>query len=183
MWLHSWEKTYKDALDIDLPDVQGNRPVKDFVRSLQDVNPSFHTHHLRRAKEYLSLREVINKFCTHLREDPTSRMAGHGAFSALFQDQTIGPAGPQSEKQAEKLNVLPTSCMSSTKRTGRKLECLCGKLHHFPDCPYLIELKRGRNWVADKDISCTICEKMERSKRLTQIVEGVHNGRKSAQPS
>ncbi|KAI9748056.1 MAG: hypothetical protein M1815_003638 [Lichina confinis] len=30
-WLHSWEKMYKDALDIDLPDVQGNRPVKDFV--------------------------------------------------------------------------------------------------------------------------------------------------------
>ena len=24
MWLHSWEKTYKDTLDIDLPDMQGN---------------------------------------------------------------------------------------------------------------------------------------------------------------
>ena len=30
MWLHSWKKMYKDALNIDLPDMQGNRPVKDF---------------------------------------------------------------------------------------------------------------------------------------------------------
>ena len=142
--MHSWEKTYKDALDIDLADVQGNRPVKNFVQSLQDVNPSFHTHwthHLHCAKEYSSLREVINKFCTHLHEDPTSCMAGHGAFLASFQDQTVGPAGPQSEKQAEKLDILPTSCMSSMKCIGHKLKCLCGKLHHFADCPYLIELK------------------------------------------
>ena len=164
MWLHSWEKTYKDALDIDLPDVQGNRPVKDFVQSLQDVDPGFHTywtHHLHCAKEYPSLREVINKFCTHLHEDPTSRMAGHGAFLASFQDQTVGPASLQSEKQAEKLDILPTSRTSSTKCIGRKSECLCGKLHCFADCPYLIKLKQGCNWVADKDISCMICEKME----------------------
>ena len=147
------------------------------------MNPSFHTywtHHLHCAKEYPSLREVINKFCTHLHEDPTSCMAGHGAFLALFQDQTVGPASPQSEKQAEKLDILPTSCTSSMKCTGRKLECLCGKLHCFANCPYLIELKQGHNWVADEDISCMICEKMERSKWLTQIVEGVRNGRKSA---
>ena len=31
IWLYSWEKTYKDALNIDLSDMQGNRPVKDFV--------------------------------------------------------------------------------------------------------------------------------------------------------
>ena len=142
--MHSWEKIYKDTLDIDLPDMQGNRPVKNFVQSLQNVNPSFHTywtHHLCCAKKYSSLREVINKFCMHLHEDPTSHMAEHGAFSALFQDQTVSPAGLQSEKQAEKLDILPTSCTSSTKCIGRKLECLCGKLHHFANCPYLIKLK------------------------------------------
>ena len=94
MWLHSWETTYRDAMDLGLPDVQGNRAVKDFVQSLQDADPGFHmywTHHLHRAKEYPSLREVINKFCTHLQEDPTSQTAGHGAFSASFQKSGSQP--------------------------------------------------------------------------------------------
>ena len=139
---------YKDTLNIDLPNMQGNRSVKDFVQSLQDVNPGFHTYwtyHLHCAKKYPSLRKVINKFCTHLCKDPTSHIAEHGAFSALFQDQTVGPASPQSEKQVEKLDILPTSCTSSTKCTGYKLECLCGKLHCFANCPYLIKLKQGCN--------------------------------------
>ena len=66
---------YRDTIDLGLPDVQSNRAVKDFVQSLQDTDPGFHTywtHHLQHAKEYPSLREVINKFCTHLHEDPTS---------------------------------------------------------------------------------------------------------------
>ena len=44
MWLHSWETMYRDTMDLGLPDVQGNRAVKDFVQSLQDADPSFHTY-------------------------------------------------------------------------------------------------------------------------------------------
>ena len=189
LWLHSWEKTYQDVLDIGLPDVQGNRPVKDFVRSLQDTDPSFHTywtHHLCCVKEYPSLKEVIYKFCTHLQEDPTSQTVGHGAFSASFQDQAASPPGVLSEKQCEKLDVPPTDrTNSSTKRGNQdcRTECLCGKMHCFADCPYLVESKRGCNWIADEEISRMICEKMERSKGLTQAVERACNRGRSAQSS
>ena len=156
-------------MDLGLPDVQGNRAVKDFVRSLQDADPGFHTywtHHLHCAKEYPSLRVVINKFCTHLREDPTSQTAGHGVFLASFQDQVASPPGVLSEKQSEKLDVPPTDCTNSSTKCGNqdcRTECLCGKMHCFADCPYLVESKQGRNWVVDQEISRMICEKMDRA--------------------
>ena len=47
-------------------------------------------HHLCCVKKYLSLKEVIYKFCTYLQEDPTSQTATHRVFTAMFQDQTAG---------------------------------------------------------------------------------------------
>ena len=179
-WLHSWEKTYQDDWSVALNIRQTN---------IQRTDPGFHTywtHYLCCVEEYPSLKEVIYKFCTHLQEDPTSQTAEHGAFSASFQDQAASPPGALSEKQSEKLDIPPTDhTNSSTKRGNQdhRTECLCGKMHCFAGCPYLVELKRGCNWIADEEISRTICEKMEQSKGLTQAVERARNRRWSAQSS
>ena len=106
---------------------------------------------------------MINKFCTHLHEDHTSQTVEHRAFSASFQDQTAGLAGQLSEKQTEKLDTPSADHTNSFTKCGNqdcRTECLCGKIHCFADCLYLVELKRGHNWIADEEISHTICEKI-----------------------
>ena len=39
-WLHEWERVYKDCRKVNLPEVDGDRPVKDFVYAVESVSSS-----------------------------------------------------------------------------------------------------------------------------------------------
>ncbi|OCK97582.1 uncharacterized protein K441DRAFT_547678 [Cenococcum geophilum 1.58] len=40
-WLREWEKVYKDYRKVNLPEVDGDRPVKDFVYAVESVSSSW----------------------------------------------------------------------------------------------------------------------------------------------
>ena len=40
-WLQDWEKTYNDCKRIDLPDVQGDRAIRDFLIAVDPVSPNW----------------------------------------------------------------------------------------------------------------------------------------------
>lgn len=39
-WLHEWERVYKDCRKVNLPEVDGDRSVKDFVYAVESVSSS-----------------------------------------------------------------------------------------------------------------------------------------------
>ena len=40
-WLQEWEKTYNKCKKINLPDVQGNQAVRDFLIAIELVLPNW----------------------------------------------------------------------------------------------------------------------------------------------
>ena len=83
-------------------------------------------------------------FCNHHHlVSAQKKSASHSAFTATLQGQ---PA--EEEKEKEK---------------GKKSPYLCGEIHRFKDCPYLIESNRPKNWIPDQAIMAKIKEKLQRS--------------------
>jgi len=41
VWLQDWEKTYNDCKKIDLPDVQGDRVIRDFLMAVEPGSPNW----------------------------------------------------------------------------------------------------------------------------------------------
>ena len=75
-WLREWEKVYNDCKKVKLPEVDGDRPVKDFVYAVESVSSGWSEYwknelqNLERKKEPLpTLRDIIEVYRNYRRLD------------------------------------------------------------------------------------------------------------------
>ena len=40
-WLQEWEKVYTECVELKLPEIEGNRSVRDFAYAVESVSPSW----------------------------------------------------------------------------------------------------------------------------------------------
>ena len=143
-WLQRWEKTYADAVKIKMPEVQDEKPLYDFLLSIQELDPMFVAIQESSFKEKLhtrdplpSLYDLLERYRNHLRtQRATSKSPSHSAFAA-YQGETT-----KDSKKPSSLN------------TGSKEHkpCLCGEMHPFRRFSYLIESVRTPEWLPNREI-------------------------------
>jgi hypothetical protein len=120
-WLRNWEKVYHECNKINLPEVQGTRAVRDFLCAVSSIIPEFSTYWVNDmakagGQDAPDLYRVVELSRDHRRHLAVEK--GHvsqSAFTTTFQGQP------------------------SQEGNRRKKDCLCGELHCFKDCPYLVE--------------------------------------------
>jgi len=153
-WLQDWEKTYDDCRRLGLPDTDGNRAARDFIYSVDNIEPGFTSYwrnRLLESKIELDFHEIIQKFREYQTESPERRPAAtHSAFPATFQGKGI----------------------------DKDRECLCGVVHHFKECPYLMETKRTPGWKPDREVEQRIDEKLRTNANLKGIIDRLRQGPK-----
>jgi hypothetical protein len=145
-WLRNWEKTYHKCTKINLPDVQGTRAVRDFLRAVSTIIPEFSTYWVNDmakagCQDGPDLYRMVELFRDHQRHLAIEK--GHVsqlAFTTTFQDQD-----QDQDQQPQE----------------RDRDCLCGEPHRFKDCPYLIKEKRPPDWTPEQDIQERIKEKLQ----------------------
>jgi hypothetical protein len=143
-WLRNWEKTYHRCTKINLPEVQGTRAVRDFLRAVSSIVPEFSTYWVNDmakagGQDGPDLYRMVELFRDHRRHLAIEK--GHMsqlAFATTFQ-------GQDQDQQPQE----------------RDRDCLCGEPHRFKDCPYLIKEKRPPDWTPDQDIQERIKEKLQ----------------------
>lgn len=150
-WLQNWEKVYKEAKAINLPEIQKERPLYDFLAAVKARDPGFAayqegslTEKIQEKRSLPSLVNLLDMYRQHLRlTQPTSKAANHSAFGATYQ-------GEQQEAKRDE--------------TWPQTPCLCGKIHRYRNCYYLIERIRPANWSPDPAL-----EKKSQGKPVTCI--------------
>jgi transposase InsO family protein len=138
-WLRSWEKVYHECAKIDLPEVQGVRAVRDFLRAVSTIIPEFSTYWVNDiaktgGQDGPDLYRMVELFRDHRRHLAIEK--GHvsrSAFTTTFQEGN-----------------------------RMKKDCLCGEPHRFKECPYLVEGKRPAGWKADRDTQDRINSKLQK---------------------
>jgi len=152
-WLQDWEKTYDDCRRLGLPDTDGNRAARDFIYAVDNIEPGFTSYwrnRLLESKIELDFHEIIQKFREYQTESPERRStATHSIFPASLQGK------------------------------GIDRECLCGVIHHFKECPYLIETKRTPEWKPDPKVEQKIEEKLRTNAKLKGIIDRLRQEQES----
>jgi hypothetical protein len=149
-WLRNWEKIYHQCTKINLPEVQSTRAVRDFLRAVSTIIPEFSTYWVNDmakagGQDAPDLYRMVELFRDHRRhlaveKDHVSRLV----FTTSFQEQ------PQEGEREKK-------------------DCLCGELHLFKSCPYLIEEIQPQGWKPDPAIQERIKAKMQNPRLKTAV--------------
>ena len=161
-WLKTWETTYTNCMEYQIPEIAKSRLIYDFLQAVKDVAPDFTGYWKVRIQSSEQLGEkipdvyqLLEHFRNHIRiENAENAQMTHGAFGASFQ-------GQQLDKKEDE------------KKEKEYKPCLCGKKHRFKTCWYLIEILRPAEWKPDPEIEKQIKEKLEKSSKLRDIIERI----------
>src|SRR5208282_3652365 len=92
-WLQNWEKTYADAVALNLPDVADDRSLFDFTQAIRPIDAAFastqdfYITQKTKSGESMDLYDLIEDFRNHYRRTEAYKPTGsHSAF-ATFKDE------------------------------------------------------------------------------------------------
>jgi len=148
-WIQKWEKTYDDCSSVDIPEVQGSRPLFDFVQAISGVSTGFaDVWNVRLIEnDTYNIYELVKQYRLYLRTTKTQAKSRgeHGAFPTTLQ----------------------------RKDTDGKPKCICKDYHYYSECPYLIDSKRPKDWKPDEAIQKNVEATLKSNTRIRKKVESV----------
>ena len=95
VWLNSWEKTYKQMTDLNLPDVHDKRPLFDFLLAIKGNNPMWAKTQEALLNQTIenkgavpTIYQLITNFRNHLRLNrATEKVSSKSSFVTLNREQ------------------------------------------------------------------------------------------------
>ena len=133
-WIRKWENIYSECRQADIAEVQGNRPIRDFIQSVRNIAPSFAdywsikinelTGELNNVISIPDLPHLLIQFRNWIRSNQitqSNRGSNHISFG-IFQGQSDGISHDHSAYSKSNSSMKP---------------CPCGETHPFISCPYV----------------------------------------------
>jgi hypothetical protein len=130
-YLDEWDKTYHDAVKLNLPEVSGTRATYDFLAAITTIDSSYVVaQEIYIAKNTVpDFVDLLEEFRNHMRLYSFDRTAlSHTAFVAALR--------------GEKADGTPI----------RQPECVCGQYHRWIKCYYLNKTIRPEGWKPDREV-------------------------------
>jgi hypothetical protein len=166
-WLSRWETTYKEAEKLALPDVQEDRATYDFLQAVKSLDSNYAVTHeifisekIKKNEALPSVHEAVADFRNYLCLNRASSKTSSRSTFATWNGE------PQS-KPGEAQNTR-----KSAKKDGPWTKpCLCGEIHRWSSCSYIVEQLRKPGWTGDSDIQKEIDDKLSKNARLRHFVE------------
>jgi folylpolyglutamate synthase/dihydropteroate synthase len=146
-YLTEWERTYTEARENNLFEISGNKALRDFLVSLADRESQYSNAQLMILKnsdddllgtiasfrQFIRMRKTENHKLVVQRYDERKLSAfsvGNNQGST-FNEQFSQSGDQQSAGQSARSN-----------ENKKKKSCLCGSMHRWGDCYYMILEKR-----------------------------------------
>lgn len=163
-WLHKWEYIYNKMLLHKMPDIEGIRPVLDFLNVVNTLDASFASSWQMKIAmgETATFPEVLTTFRNYRR-----------AASTMLKSQPIHGAFPTLNSHNE--DGTPSNTSNSTSTQGiNTIKCPCGYLHigtGIRGCWYLIPASRPANWVPNSEREKKVAHRLATDKAFKAKVE------------
>ncbi|KAF2174838.1 hypothetical protein K469DRAFT_613021 [Zopfia rhizophila CBS 207.26] len=186
IWAQNLLQVYHQAVKVNIPEVTGFRAQKDLVRLINPLEPALVANislKILDAEENwkeddampkdLQFPSLLNKFLKHHRSTKTSTTAGvnHSAFATSTLD------GEERPSQKRKRSNSSSSSDSSYKP---KNPCLCGEMHMWRNCGYIVEEARDEDFEYEKEKANLVQQKINESAAIKKIVKKVQQKRRIA---
>ncbi|KAF2193649.1 hypothetical protein K469DRAFT_712441 [Zopfia rhizophila CBS 207.26] len=175
IWAQNFLQVYQRAVKVKIPEVTGFRTQKDLVRLINPLEPALAANmslKILEAEENwkeddeipkdLQFPSLLNKFLKHHRSTKTSTTAGvnHSAFAT----STLNGEERPSQKRKRS---------SSSSSYKPKNPCLCGEMHMWRNCGYIVEEARDEDFEYEKEKANLVRQKIKESTAIKGIVKKV----------
>ena len=174
-WMQEWEKVYTECVELKLPEVDGNRSLKDFLYAVESVSTSWSEYWKNKlqnresgGKELPTFFDLVERYRNHRRTELAQKgKTPQGAFAATFKDE---PSESSTTPESK-----PEPSADEKKKEGRPMRpYLCGKRHYFNQCWYIVESTRPSGWKPNEEIQKKVEDKIANAKpefkaRIEQI--------------
>jgi hypothetical protein len=185
-WLKDWEKTYYQCKKIDLPEVQGARPVRDFLRAVSTTAPEFATYWSNDILKSQRAEQRAGQQAGQQAEQQAGQQAGQQAMQITpdlyeivehFRDHRRHLAATEKAQSAAFATDVPPQGQNQDGK--RKRPCVCGKDERFTNCAYLFEENRPAGWKPDPEIQKRVDDKLKKP-NLKAIIDKIRAGKEKA---
>ncbi len=165
-WISDWENLRSDMISQNLASTFGSDVifVNEFLRAGRKWAPNFCENWVMQHEaadksiEFFKTTRYYRNACEAYLKDEMS-VRGH-ANAATLQGKI-----PDQSDQNTKDN--------RSKKGARK--CVCGEIHEFDECPYIVSSARTSDWTEDKKIVDQIKQKLQEKPWLLRVIKRICN--------
>jgi hypothetical protein len=161
-----------------MPEVVAPNPHFDFLDAIQNVLPHFYVVNqdlvLKQAQQgqIMEFTELLDLFRDAKRVHTARQdkiLGGQSAFAATFQGEELD--GNQKEEK-------PAEPEQKAKRQRTAPKCICGEVHWYSQCPYVIPSVRKKDWTMNPEIkakfdAATDLQKAQMKKAAKNVAENL----------
>ena len=162
VWLTEWSDMFHEATRMNLPEVSGDRSIRDFLLAIGIADPIYSNsrRELRNAIDdqnyelaqgarirQRTMDEEIERFRNQIRLQHTMSAVKdtRSAFATDAGKPTLKGEYQKGKKDKDKDK-------DKGKTTEKPPRCLCGEKMWYADCPYLVSSKAPAGWREDPAI-------------------------------
>jgi Reverse transcriptase (RNA-dependent DNA polymerase) len=170
-YIHEWETTYADAVELKLNEIQGDKAQEDFIYAITPRYPEFADaqdiifSRLRSNGESLpSFSKITHEFRDYARHKKakairrgTQKPGTHGAFATSSSTPLI-------QNSNDKF-------MGESRGNSSKDVCVCGAVHALEKCWYLNPLNKPKSFKLRQEKYDRINEALRKDTRLQDQIQ------------
>ena len=177
-WMLRWEKTYQEAVQLGLAEVQGTRPIYEFLTAIEPFHPAHAAAEKIHLETWLednpdksapAMSGILQRFRRTVALSALAKgQSEHSAF-AVDGDTYKGdtPTGSQSQSQSQ----------SRSASRDPKPPCLCGRRHLYQECWYLNPETRPPNFKPNEKVQKKIDIYMSKPEKKAYIERALAKGK------
>ncbi|SLM38807.1 Ribonuclease H-like domain [Lasallia pustulata] len=174
-WLDKWDCVYTEALNINLPEVKGNRPMEDFLMAVESKDPHFTSTYMMKLEdgEINDIYTLAERFRHQLRLKAIyqpNKSITHTAFAAEATNTATASKLDASKLDASKSEASKSKASYKGNKKD-KPDCLCGQKHFYSECYYFNKTIRPSSWSLNAETQARVDEAMKepKAKKFVEI--------------
>ena len=161
-WPTEWTDMYHEAKRMDIPEVSGDRAIRDFLLAVESVNPTYGNgrQEARNTIEDQNFGLGDRKLRQRTMDEEIERIRNR---IRLQQNSSV----IKTSRSAFATDIKPS--LKGKDQQGKKAKsetplCICGDKMHYADCPYLVPFKAPTGWKEDPIVRKTVNDALKDTK-------------------
>ena len=161
-WISSWENLRDEMATYGVAGAfTEKRMATDFLKAGSSWAPNFCNMWIL-SKEAAGLPIVFTDTTTRYRDAVDNekvsfggRFRGHAHANATFQGEQLGPQSQEPQPQPQQRDEKE---LDKLRKKFKNHKCVCGEVHIFNDCGYIVKAARKRAWKENPKIIALIIQ-------------------------
>jgi hypothetical protein len=179
-WIVDWENLRLQMISLKLAGTFGDDVifVSEFLRAGRRWAPTFcdnWENQLEAAEKEVEFFKTTRAYRNAVLKE-SFNASDHSSYAnaATLQDKISDQSDQKSKDQKNNLSNKRDNLGDNPSKKGAR-KCVCGDIHEFKECPYIVSSARTSDWTEDKKILDQIKQQLQEKSWILNILKRICN--------